>query len=105
MSTSGLSLILWTPEQPALPSGALDWARGPHQFSPGKWWTGTQLQIECIQGPGLAQNWKNKIRHTQIDPYNWEAIKAHFLWTCHSIPQVAEDDEDHPDIDRGDDLN
>jgi len=43
--------------------------------------------MECIQGPGLAQNWKNEMRHTQIDPYNWEAIKAHFLWTCHSIPQ------------------
>jgi hypothetical protein len=61
--------------------------------------------MKCIHRPGLPQNWKNKMLHTHMKPDNWEAIRAHFLWTCCSIPQLEEDTEDHMDTNLGDNFD
>jgi len=41
----------------------------------------------------------------QTNLENWEAIKAHFLWTCCNIPDLEENSKDHPDTDWGDNLD
>ncbi len=81
------------------PPGMSDGAERSDQLPHSEDQTQSQLLLECITGPGLAQTWKESLELFWTNLENWEPVKTNIYRAFSNIRDLEEDSKDNSNTD------